>query len=263
MDEFVSLLPESNLYPIKNSDKQKNQTTTQIHRISPYKTENVELFDQIKQKLKNETIYNDLIKSLYLFNHHILDKSELLSVCKDLLQEHPILYDKFEQMLISKDKKQEANSLDPTSSLFATLNLKLEEEEYIKPQPFTEIDYNIPQKYGPSYKLMPTNWNPPCSGRTQFHQQFLNDNLVSIPTGTEDDAPFKSSRKNQYEEVLFECEDDMFELDLMIQQNASCINFLEPIRAKIAENDSPQISTISLTEKIDVLHQRAIERVYG
>ena len=41
--------------------------------------------------------------------------------------------------------------------------------------------------------------------------EVLNDRLVSIPTGSEDFS-FKSTRKNIYEENLFKCEDERFEL---------------------------------------------------
>ena len=36
-------------------------------------------------------------------------------------------------------------------------------------------------------------------------------------------------RKNQYEESLFKCEDDRFELDMLIETNASTIRAIEPL----------------------------------
>ena len=36
-------------------------------------------------------------------------------------------------------------------------------------------------------------------------------------------------RKNQYEEALFRCEDDRFELDMVIERNASAIRTLGPL----------------------------------
>ena len=43
--------------------------------------------------------------------------------------------------------------------------------------------------------------------------QVLNDNWVSVTSGSEDFS-FKAMRKNQYEESLFRCEDDRFEMDM-------------------------------------------------
>ena len=36
-------------------------------------------------------------------------------------------------------------------------------------------------------------------------------------------------RKNQYEEALFRCEDDRFELDMVIEANASAIRAITPL----------------------------------
>ncbi len=41
--------------------------------------------------------------------------------------------------------------------------------------------------------------------------QMLNDKWVSVPTGSEDFS-FKNMRKNQYEEALFRCEDERYEV---------------------------------------------------
>ena len=82
----------------------------------------------------------------------------------------------------------------------------------------------------------------------------LNDHIISIPTGSEDYS-FKATRKvchsrvvaslvtlgviriptqqNIYEENLFCCEDERFELDLLIEQNAAAIRVIEPIVQQI------------------------------
>ncbi|KAL8126992.1 hypothetical protein AgCh_014056 [Apium graveolens] len=46
--------------------------------------------------------------------------------------------------------------------------------------------------------------------------QVLNDHWVSVTSGSEDYS-FKHMRRNQYEESLFRCEDDRFELDMLLQ----------------------------------------------
>ncbi len=64
----------------------------------------------------------------------------------------------------------------------------------------------------PSYRLLPKDIHPPmCSGRTPLCEQVLNDTVISIPTGSEDFS-FKATRKNIYEENLFKCEDERFEV---------------------------------------------------
>lgn len=48
---------------------------------------------------------------------------------------------------------------------------------------------------------------PSASQRSELGAQVLNDNWVSVTSGSEDYS-FKHMRRNQYEESLFRCEDD-------------------------------------------------------
>ena len=49
---------------------------------------------------------------------------------------------------------------------------------------------------------------------------------VGIPIGSEESYSFRFMRKNQYEEALFKCEDDQFEIDMIIDTNTSAIRIL-------------------------------------
>jgi len=41
-------------------------------------------------------------------------------------------------------------------------------------------------------------------------------------------------RRNQYEEALFKCEDERFEIDMVIDSNTATIRVLEPLAEEIA-----------------------------
>ena len=43
----------------------------------------------------------------------------------------------------------------------------------------------------------------------------------------------KNQRKNQYEEALFRCEDEQFEMDMMIDQNDSAVMRMRTLAAQI------------------------------
>ena len=64
------------------------------------------------------------------------------------------------------------------------------------------------------------------SQRTELGAEVLNDHWVSVTSGSEDYS-FKHMRKNQYEEILFRCEDDRLELT---------IDFYLPFTAPISES---------------------------
>ena len=61
----------------------------------------------------------------------------------------------------------------------------------------------------------------------------LNDNWVSVATGSEEQASFKHMRKNEYETKLFNCEDERFEIDMVIDSNNATIRVLEKLTKEI------------------------------
>lgn len=93
--------------------------------------------------------------------------------------------------------------------------------------------------------------------------QVLNDNWVSVTSGSEDFS-FKAMRKNQYEESLFRCEDDRFEMDMIIETNSSVIEALQPVQARLASLSAEERSAFKLPEgALTAVHLRCVERIYG
>ncbi|XP_029126334.1 paired amphipathic helix protein Sin3-like 3 isoform X2 [Cajanus cajan] len=86
----------------------------------------------------------------------------------------------------------------------------------------------------------------------------LNDHWVSVTSGSEDYS-FKHMRKNQYEESLFRCEDDRFELDMLLESVNVATEQVEKLLDKINNGDSP----IRIEEHLTALNLRCIERLYG
>ena len=71
-------------------------------------------------------------------------------------------------------------------------------------------------------------------------------------------------RKNQYEEALFRCEDDRYELDMCIETNASTIRKLLPLKELFDQMGAEERANYRLDENsLSPVHYRAIERIYG
>lgn len=107
-----------------------------------------------------------------------------------------------------------------------------------------EIDYASCKRLGSSYRALPKSYQQPkCTGRTPLckevrpgrgflkisksdldlqHQtlslQVLNDTWVSFPSWSED-STFVSSKKTQYEEHIYRCEDERFEVRRKLRQS--------------------------------------------
>lgn len=74
-------------------------------------------------------------------------------------------------------------------------------------------------------------------------------------------------RKTQYEESIYRCEDERFELDVVIETNASTIRVLEGVHKKMNRMTQEEVQKYKLDECMGgcspTIHQRAIKRIYG
>jgi paired amphipathic helix protein Sin3a len=136
-------------------------------------------------------------------------------------------------------------------------------EKYIR-MSISELDVSTWQRCSPSYVLLPANYPKlTASGRTPLGLALFNDEWVSVTSGSEDYS-FKHYRKNQYEEALFRAEDDHFELDMIIAQNASAIKALQPLAAALEGMSEEERAGWQLPEKaLRAFHYRAVQRIYG
>lgn len=107
---------------------------------------------------------------------------------------------------------------------------------------------------------------PKCTGRTQLCKEVLNDTWVSFPTWSED-STFVTSRKTQYEEFIYRCEDERFELDGVIETNAATIRVLEGVHKKMGRMSQEELQKFKLDDCLGgcspTIHQRALKRIYG
>ena len=62
----------------------------------------------------------------------------------------------------------------------------------------------------------------------RIHIRWLHRKQKLVLNGTEGWA-VQHMRKNQYEEALFRCEDDRFELDMVIERNTSTMRTMGPL----------------------------------
>ncbi|KAM1942670.1 hypothetical protein ACFX15_011111 [Malus domestica] len=130
-------------------------------------------------------------------------------------------------------------------------------------KPINELDLSNCERCTPSYRLLPKNYPiPSASQRTELGSEVLNDHWVSVTSGSEDYS-FKHMRKNQYEESLFRCEDDRFELDMLLESVNVTTKRVEELLEKVNNNTIKMDSPIRIEEHFTALNLRCIERLYG
>ena len=71
-------------------------------------------------------------------------------------------------------------------------------------------------------------------------------------------------RKNQYEEALFRAEDDRFELDMVIECNASTIQRMQPLAEQLMAMEPEERSNFHIPEgALGPIHYRSVQKIYG
>lgn len=240
-------------------------------------------FEKVKEKLGNGDDYQAFLKCLNIYNQGIIKKNELQNLVTDLLGKYPDLMEEFIDHLECHghidgflagvtSKKSLGNDGQ------ASRSLKLEDKEKEQKQidgakekercrekymakSIQELDLSNCERCTPSYRFLPDDYPiSSASQRSELGAQVLNDHWVSVTSGSEDYS-FKHMRRNQFEESLFRCEDDRFELDMLLESVSSTTKRAEELFNGINENKVE--TSIHIEDHFTALNLRCIERLYG
>ena len=243
---------EKNKENIRNEKENKNDFSNSYSHISV--SAERKFFDQAKELLTSVSreSWTEFVRCLDLFSCDAVTKKDLLALVQDLFgPANSELYDEF-KVLMAVRANYTANASD---MWYAT--------------PLSEIDFSQCRKCTPSYRALPKSYpKAVCSERSDVEASLLNDVWVGIPIGSEESYSFRFMRKNQYEEALFKCEDDQFEIDMIIDTNTSAIRILEPIAEEIgslrlltdSERAAPRFSFQLEKRSLGTVHLNAVTR---
>jgi paired amphipathic helix protein Sin3a len=234
-----------------------------------------QFFDAAKEALTTYSrdggqAWAEFLKCLDMYAQELLSKTEMLSFVEQLLGKRSAeLFEEFKRILGAAGS--------PTGS-----TPSMEDSWYSVP--LSDIDFFRCRQCTPSYRALPRDYPaPPCSERSEEEAKVLNNIWVSLPKGSEESYTFRHMRRNHYEEMLFRCEDERFEIDQVIDSNAATLRRLEPIAEEIAQlaQEEEMQSEFSSSKAgecgmgglrfqytfdptiLGVIHRNAIARLYG
>lgn len=212
-------------------------------------------FDKVRKALRSPEVYDNFLRCLTLFNQEIISRVELVCLVTPFLNKFPELHRWFQDFLGSQHTAE--------GITLATA----QRQDRNQSEMAQEIDLSTCKRLGASYCALPkSSESRKCSGRTALCREVLNDTWVSFPTWAED-STFVTSRKTQYEEIIYRCEDERFELDVVIQTNWDTIEVLEGVQKKISRMSQDELAKFKLDDCLGgtspTIHQRALRRVYG
>ncbi|KAL9226585.1 hypothetical protein vseg_002380 [Gypsophila vaccaria] len=239
--------------------------------------------EKVKEKLGPHD-YQAFLKCLHIYSTEIITRSELQNLVADLLGKCPGLIEGFGEFLercenidaflagvmnkksllsdgplprpVKPDEKDKVSKREMDSA-------KEKSNKEYSSKSIQELDLSNCERCSPSYRLLPADYPiPMASQRSEIGAQVLNDYWVSVTSGSEDYS-FKHMRRNQYEESLFRCEDDRFELDMLLESVSSTAKKAEDLLNSINDNNVSRDVPIRIEEYFTPLNLRCIERLYG
>lgn len=231
----------------KKTPKEKDLTQGQLEELA--------YFDKVKKALKNPKVYEQFLRCLNLYSHEIINRTELVELVSNFLVNHKNLFDWFKRFVGVKDRQ----SVEHANQAKAAVDQA------------PELDLRMCEPQDKSYRALPeTHRHRLCSGRKDLDPEIaavLNDKWVSFPTWSEE-ASFQATKKNHHEEAIFRCEDERFELDIIIEANLATIRNLDMV-VKTLEEMTPEqkvgykFNTKTLGGASEVIHRKSVQRLYG
>ncbi|KAH9887270.1 hypothetical protein C8Q73DRAFT_713400 [Cubamyces lactineus] len=210
-------------------------------------------FERVKRAIDNRETYNEFLKLVNLFTQDIINTTRLVREARSFLGDGELMA-QFKAILGWDDRKEW---------------IAAEEEAWTRPmgaldRPSRE---QLHTRYGSYRKLPAHEVNVQCSGRDEMCNTVLNDEWISQPTFSSEDAGFVAHKKNIYEEALHRSEEERHEYDFHIEAIHRTIQVLEPLNNKIAQLSPEERANFKLKPNLGgvgkAIHQRVIKKIYG
>jgi histone deacetylase complex regulatory component SIN3 len=168
----------------------------------------------------NRCIWIETVKCMELYNSDVINKKELLGLIQFILgTNHAILFEEFKKILLCKvdDSSQVSSNIINYGPLNHSLG---------------GLDVSKLDKCSSSYCLLPSEYDHGTfAERTAEDMKVLNNICISSSNACVNNQMYK----NKYEEILLRCDEERFEMDMIIDSNKSTIDVLEPIIDEIQD----------------------------
>uniref|UniRef100_A0A8C7RD11 Paired amphipathic helix protein Sin3b n=1 Tax=Oncorhynchus mykiss TaxID=8022 RepID=A0A8C7RD11_ONCMY len=247
---FLRLLPVQGHYKKMKFSCSQDQSFASVGKHGVLRE--FTFFDKVRRFFKSQEVYENFLRCIALFNQEVVSGAELLQLVTPFLGKFPELYTQFKSFLGDKELSHSMSGLS---------------DRYMEGGGGREVDYASCKRLGSSYRALPKTYQQPkCSGRTAICKEVLNDTWVSFPSWSED-STFASSKKTPYEEQLHRCEDERFELDVVLETNLATIRVLESVQKKLSRLSPEDQDRFRLDDCLggtsEVIQRRAVYRIYG
>ncbi|KAJ7674160.1 hypothetical protein B0H17DRAFT_1208186 [Mycena rosella] len=220
-------------------------------------------FDRVKRTLdENRETYNEFLKLVNLFTQDFIDTARLVRESRNFLGDGELMT--MLRDIVGWDERREKEYwMEEQASGSSWVRPTIIGRNFSARATKAELDV----QFGSYRKIPAAEANVTCSGRDEMCRLVLNDEWVSHPTWSSEDAGFITPRMNIYEEALHRSEEERHEYDFHIEAIVRTITMLEPLNNKMAslspEDRGSYKPKPNLNGQIKSIHHRVIKKIYG
>ncbi|KAJ6754614.1 PAIRED AMPHIPATHIC HELIX SIN3-LIKE PROTEIN-RELATED [Salix purpurea] len=199
------------------------------------------LFDKVRKRLSCDNTYYKFLKVIFYYTNRKIRKPEWKERIAVLIGKHPDLMDEFqryvtdsENVQVSRKKDGEEDEGQKIETRGRKKRDKKKRKSLNKSNP--ELHLSRRKRCTPSYLYIRKRYrDPPKHDRIlQPELQELNDRFLSVPSGT---GAFFSRKIDEEEEILFECEDNRYEMDMLIGWFSSAVEYADELEKGIPDDE--------------------------
>ncbi|KAJ7052531.1 hypothetical protein C8F01DRAFT_1033117 [Mycena amicta] len=220
-------------------------------------------FDRVKRTLEDSRdTYNEFLKLINLFTQDYIDTARLVRESRTYIGDGELL-NMLKDILGWDDRKEQEYLMEEQANGHSWIRPTLVPQNVGSRVQRPGTDSRI----GSYRKIPAAEANVTCSGRDEMCRSVLNDEWVSHPTWSSEDAGFVTPRMNIYEEALHRSEEERHEYDFHIEAIVRTITMLEPLSNKMASLSSEDRQNYkpkpNLNGQMKSIHHRVIKKIYG
>jgi len=223
----------------------------------PSTVSDLSFFDKIRDDL-GEQDYAELLQCIELYTKQVTSPSELLSMVEPFINKMPELHARMLEFLRQRDENAVIDNMTYSKQ-------DLSDKSALKATYMVDLSTCKPE--AASYRLLPKSYcHPVCSGRSELCDEVLNDTYALHPSWPDDITSLGPHRKNQYEEHIYQCEDERYELDMVLELNNMAKMALMSVMARLKKCPE-DVARFRLDDALggnsEVLMHAALNRLYG
>ena len=245
--------------PMKKAKMSAKEITGTFPDIDKPAGVDLSLFDKIRDEL-GEQDYTDLLRYIELYTKQVTSSSELLMMVEPFIMKMPELRARLLEFLRQRDDGAVIDSM--MRSIQDVTDKSALKATYM-------VDLSTCKGEAVSYRRLPKSYTQPvCSGRSELCDEVLNDTYALHPAWPEDMTSLGPHRKNQYEEHMYQCEDERYELDMVLELNSMAKMALMSVNTRLKNFTCPEdVARFRLDDTLggnsEVLMRAALNRLYG